>query len=194
MTDVLLKRKISPQVVNKFSSLINVCFANNICVLKERKYIFLDEVTMGSPLKLSGIHLYGSLGTSWSTPLIKFWSRCVDDVFLYLAWPSVDSANLPRQDQPTPSVNSLPHGDGWPTAELSRPNYHTIRAYQNVLRPEFAIYRRTTFSGVSINRRSYHPQMSQTCSDPLPYCDPYKRRSYWRRTQSNRKHSSHYWS
>ena len=39
----------------------------------------------------------------------------------------------------------------------------TLRAYQNVLRPEFAIYGKTTFSGISVNSRS----SPQTCSDHL---------------------------
>ena len=43
-------------------------------------------------------------------------------------------------------------------------------AHQNVLRPKFAIYRKTTFFGVSINGRSFHPQRHQfaTITSAIP--------------------------
>lgn len=164
MCDWLKKMNWEDEVIAEFRGLITLCLEDNICFFNGSIYRFPDGLPMGGPLSSLVADIYmGHIKHLIHSPefpysqRIAYWKRYVDDIICI--WQGSDQ-ELEAFFDKLNSVN--PHIKF--TMEMGNLllNYldPTIRLVErdSVLTPSFEIFRKPTFTGVSIHSSSLHPR------------------------------------
>jgi len=163
MIDMLERKNISPPIVAEFRTLLNHCTERNICVFQGSVYRFPDGLPMGGPLSMLMADVFmDSLETelllsSPNTPNIRFWRRYVDDVICVWAGNEPDAQSL------LDDLNNFDPGFDF-TLEFGGQSLNYLDLHislieqHNILRTSVGIYRKSSYTGVSIHASSLHPE------------------------------------
>ena len=163
----LERKKLHPDIINKFHNLISICLHQNVCIFKKKSYKFPGGVPMGGPLSAlvadifkDELETFFVESSSYARAThIRFWARYVDDVLCIWMGPhSVLQDFLQALNNYDPSLKFTLEMGG------ERINFLdliiSLMEQQNILRASFQVYRKVNFSGVSIHADSYHPKCS----------------------------------
>ena len=162
ITDLLKQKNIPLVVIDEFWDLITQCTKKNLCVFRGTTYVFPDGLPMGGPLSmlLAAVfidHLETEiLRGSPHNNFAYFWARYVDDILcIWTGSAQAIQLFLHELNEFDPGINfSLEFGD-------QSINFLDLgielKELYNLLTPVFRIYRKDTFTGVSIHSESLHP-------------------------------------
>jgi len=150
--------------IEEFRDLITLCLEDNICMFNNLVYKFPDGLPMGGPLSSLAADIYidniehrihhQDFPQSQN---INYWKRYVDDIFCI--WGGSDQ----ELDFFLEEINLIePHIQF--TIERGDPSLNYIDlpiqlvSQGTSLTPRFEVYRKPTFTGVSIHNSSLHPR------------------------------------
>ena len=169
MLSHLVKKHVPPDVIQEFSNLIKICLAQNICFFQNSIYKFPDGLPMGAPLSslvadiLMDAQEQHFLNSDRLSPHIRFWTRYVDDV-LCIWHGSLNDLQLCLNHlnmiQPTLKFTMEVGGQRINYLDLTI----SLEENNNILSPKFSIYRKPTFTGVSIPSSSLHSRNHEAAS------------------------------
>ena len=148
--------------MKEFHHLISICLKQNVCVFKGKTYKFPDGLPMGGPLSMLVVDIFMGklktdiLGAGGASQYIKFWTRYVDDIILCI-WrgPDVEFRNflgILNGYDPEMKFNAEISGYHINFRDLSI----SLVEHLNVLRANFGIYRKDSFTGRSTHAQSFH--------------------------------------
>lgn len=149
-------------VIAEFQDIITKCLKDNICSFKGKTYKFPDGLPMGGPLSSLTAEVFMSklesdiISSSNHSNRIHFWRRYVDDVIC--VWNGTDvqlQHFLDELNHYHPSIEFTIEIGGRVINYLDL----TIQLVSSThgLTPSLDIYRKNTFSGISIHAHSLHP-------------------------------------
>ena len=169
MLSHLEKTHVSTDVRQEFSTLLCACLKDNVCVFRNSVYKFSDGLPMGGPLSSLVADLFMDaqeqlfLNFDPLSSQVRYWARYMDDVLC--VW----HGSLPDLHTCLNHLNAI-HPSLLFTMEVggSKLNYLdltiSLEEHNNVLTPSFSIYRKPTYSGVSIHSSSLHPRIHKSAS------------------------------
>lgn len=163
MISHLQNQNIHPNVIAEFKNLITLCLKDNICFYRGKTYRFPDGLPMGGPLSSLVADVYMDnletkiLSDDNGAAHVLYYKRYVDDILCIWDGPDVALQQfLDSMNNHHPSVTfTLEMGNhtlGFLDLRLQ------LTPAEAGLSVEFSIYRKTTFSGISISNDSLHPR------------------------------------
>ena len=163
MVDHLQKKNIPTPVVAEFKDLLSHCTEKNLCVFQGSVYKFPDGLPMGDPLSMLMADVFMDnleseiLCSSPHASYVRFWKRYVDDIICIFNGSLSDAQSLLED------LNRFDPGFEF-TLEVggNRLNYLDLSISlveeDNILRTNFSIFRKSSYTGVSIHGSSLHPE------------------------------------
>ena len=156
---ILVEKSISPPAADEFLLLLKTCLFPNICQFKNQIYRFEDGLPMGSPLSPLISEIFMNLlerevfnSDCMLTQYVGYWHRYVDDVLCLWTGPAEKLKDFLQ------FLNSL-----YPSIKFTLEvggntiNFLDLSIKLNAGKHEFSIYRKPTYTDITIDGSSYAP-------------------------------------
>lgn len=170
MCKILKNRSLDESFICQFKNLINACLARNICSFNNKTYQFPDGLPMGGPLSalvadVFMCHMEDLIFSSPPSSPVSYWARYVDDIFGVWSGTEADfNSFFLLLNSLHPSIKFSLEKKGDSLSFLDLLIRLTSSSSSPLLIPKFSIFRKETFTGVSIHSSSLHTRAHKQAS------------------------------
>ena len=165
MYESLVKSGHTFEYADEFEKLLLLCTQHNRCYFDGKTYLMPDGLPMGGPLSFLMANVFMNRLEIWALKFARFashallWHRYVDDILCF--WTGTDSELTSFLEDlngfdPQLSFSSQIAGHNANYLDISI-SLKADNINDNLVSPEYSIFRKPQFTGVSISNRSLHP-------------------------------------